>query len=212
MRVLVFGASITQGLWDTEGGWVNRLRRHYDTLQIPQPTKYDQPSVFNLGISGDTTKEVLKRFKNEAEVRIWPGEKFIIIFSIGTNNARTDESGKTESTTEEYRADLEALIQQAQEFSGKIMFVGLPPCDEKLTTPVPWRNIYYRNAQIFDVERVMRELAAKYNYPHVPTFETFKAKLDKGENVFADGLHPNNEGHELIFQLVRPELDKLLTQ
>jgi lysophospholipase L1-like esterase len=25
-----------------------------------------------------------------------------------------------------------------------------------------------------------------------------------------DGLHPNDAGHQLIFELVRPELDKLL--
>lgn len=25
-----------------------------------------------------------------------------------------------------------------------------------------------------------------------------------------DGLHPNNESHELIFQLVQPELNKVL--
>lgn len=30
MRVLVFGDSITQGFWDTEGGWVERLRKYYD--------------------------------------------------------------------------------------------------------------------------------------------------------------------------------------
>lgn len=209
MRVLVFGASITQGFYDTEGGWVNRLRKYYDTLLINNPS-VDQPTVFNLGISGDTSKDVLKRFETEARARVWPGEKFTFIFSIGTNNARADKNGKAESTPEEYREDIEELINIAKKFSEKMMFVGLPPCDEKLTTPVSWRDIYYTNKHIFTVEREMRKVASEHNFIHVPTFEIFQDKIKAGEKLFFDGVHPNSEGHKLIFKLVRPELDKLI--
>lgn len=34
VRVLVFGDSITQGFWGTRGGWVDKLRQHYDELQL----------------------------------------------------------------------------------------------------------------------------------------------------------------------------------
>lgn len=68
MRVLVFGASITQGYWDTQGGWVQRLRTHYDKKQIADLTK-DNPSVFNLGVSADTTKDILERFEAETKAR-----------------------------------------------------------------------------------------------------------------------------------------------
>src|SRR3989344_7123968 len=210
MRVLVFGASITQGFWDTEGGWVQRLRRHYYEIQIKNPGTFEQPTVFNLGVSGDSTRELLLRFGNEAKARQWPNERYAFIFSVGTNNARADRNGKTESSPEEYRADLEALVQKAKDYSDKVMFVGSPRCDEHLTTPVLWADIYYRNDAIFRVEKIMREVAAKNNCPHIAVFETFKKRMDGGERLFADGLHPNNAGHELIFQLVRPELDKLL--
>lgn len=210
MRVLVFGASITQGFWDTEGGWVARLRKHYDQIQIKNPTAYDQPEIFNLGISGDTTQGVLKRFKSETEARLWPGEKFAFIFSVGTNNA-VIENNVNRSSPEKYTADLENLISQAREFSKLMMFVGLPPCEESKTTPIPWaKAIHYTNDRIASIDKAMHKVSVHNDFIYVPVFEPFQTRLIKGEDLLADGLHPNNEGHELIFQLVRPELDKLL--
>jgi len=37
-------------------------------------------------------------------------------------------------------------------------------------------------------------------------------KIASGHRLFDDGLHPNDAGHELIFELVQPELDKLLAK
>ena len=209
---MVFGDSITQGFWDTEGGWVNRLRRHYD-VQIIKNLKDEEnyPAVFNLGISGDTTHNVLGRLEDETEARLWPGEELAFIFSVGSNDAAVEGSGREWSSTQGYRKELEGIVKRAKDYSSKIMFVGLPSCDEKLTTPVFWTDIHYTNKRMFEFEKVMRDFCADQQILHVPTFETFQEKLKTGYGLFADGLHPNNEGHELIFQLVRPELDKLLS-
>jgi len=212
MRVLVFGASITQGFWDTEGGWVNRIRRHYDTEIVKDLHKEeDYPTIFNLGISGDTTTGLLKRLENETKARQWSSEELVFIFSIGTNNAVVEVNGKEWSTPELYRRELLAILQKAKEFSNKILFVGLASCEEDKTTPVFWADIHYTNSKIFEFEKVMREVAKENHIPHVPIFEALQGKINAGEKVFADGLHPNNAGHELIYQLVKPELDKLIT-
>jgi lysophospholipase L1-like esterase len=211
MRVLVFGASITQGFWDTEGGWVGRLRRYYDTQSVKDIKREDDyPDIFNLGVSGDTSQDLLKRMESEIKARMWGDEKPAIIFSIGTNNAAVEGGGKELSTPDDYFHDLKKILATALDYTDKIMFVGLPSCDEKLTTPVSWVDIHYTNKRMFEFEQVMRGFCEGQQIPHVPTFETFQEKLKTGHGLFADGLHPNNEGHELIFQLVRPELDKLL--
>lgn len=134
MRVLVFGASITQGFWDTEGGWVQRLRSHYDKLNLKNSNR-DQPTIFNLGISGEMTSGLLKRFTNETEARVWPNEKFTFIFSIGTNDAAVDGTDKLHSTPERFRNDLEALVEQAKKYSDRIMFVGLIACAKRKRHP-----------------------------------------------------------------------------
>jgi lysophospholipase L1-like esterase len=207
MRVLVFGASITQGFYDLEGGWVNWLRKHYDQQKISGEAK-DPPTVFNLGISADTVQDVLKRFKNETEARKRHGD-LVFIFSIGTNNAGKGHGFSFKPN--EYRNDLKTLVGQAKEYSKLILIVGLPPCDEKITTPIPWADVYYTNDRIKKIENQMREIAEEQRLPFVPIFETFKAKFESGEDLFFDGLHPNGAGHELIARLVQPELEKLLT-
>jgi lysophospholipase L1-like esterase len=57
----------------------------------------------------------------------------------------------------------------------------------------------------------MSEVALDNNILFVPIFNSMKEKMDAGSDLFADGLHPNNDGHQLIFELVRPELKKYLT-
>ncbi len=86
MRVLVFGDSITQGFWDMEGGWVSRIRKHYDQQMIYDADN-DLPSIFNLGVSADSSDDVLVRFENETKVRAT--EEIAFIIAIGVNDART---------------------------------------------------------------------------------------------------------------------------
>jgi lysophospholipase L1-like esterase len=213
MRTLVFGASITQGFWDTKGGWAQHLRTHYDTLKLQDITKEDDyPDIFNLGISGNTTRDLLKRFQNEASARIRKNDNSIIIFSIGTNNAAVEKNGNEWSNPPQYEQELEELINQAREFTNKIMLVGLPPCDETRTTPVSWMDLNYANARLLLFDKTARAVCARHQIIHVATFEPMQAQIKEGKDLFTDGLHPNDEGHELIFQLVRPELDKLIHQ
>lgn len=64
MRILIFGDSITQGFWDTNGGWVDKLRKHYDELQLQDFDK-NPPTVFNLSIDADTSQNILQRAEED---------------------------------------------------------------------------------------------------------------------------------------------------
>jgi lysophospholipase L1-like esterase len=210
MRVLIFGASITQGFWDTEGGWAQRLRRYYDERSVKNIEHGDDyPDIFNLGVSGDKVADLLERFDLEASTRIKKGKDCGIVFSIGTNNAYVEGDIKWAGPGN-YEEDLQTLVDKARSYTSKIMFVGLLPCEEAKTTPVFWRDIYYTNERIKRIDSLMEKVARDNDVAYVPIFESIKNKMDTGAQLYADGLHPNNEGHELIFQLVRPELDKLI--
>lgn len=207
MRVLIFGDSITQGFWDTQGGWVQRLRTHYDRLEIAD--MHDrQPSLFNLGVSADTSRDVLKRLEGEVSARA--NQDTAIVFAIGTNNAIVEGSGTMWSEPEAYKQDLEELMGKAKIFTAKVMCVGLTPCDENKTTPVSWQDIYYTNQRLFEMETMLRVVCERQSVSHVPIFEIFQAAFQDGAELFADGLHPNDEGHQLMADIIRPELDNLL--
>jgi lysophospholipase L1-like esterase len=213
MRVLAFGASTMQGYWDSQGGWVDRLKRHYDHLQMKAFTRKDftdeQPKVMNLGISGDSTIGLLRRIDIEAAAR-QNAKGVSFLFSIGTNNAGV-ENGRNISSPLEYRSDLEQLVEKARQYSDKIILVGIHAVNEQLTNPLAWMDLRFTNDRLYEFERAMRDMCQSQNIPHVAVFETFQDEAAKGHNLLAhDGLHPNDDGHELIFQLVRPVLDEVL--
>ncbi len=209
MRVLVFGDSITQGFWDSEGGWVQRIRKMYDKKQIEDLVNRDEPTIFNLGVSADKIASVIKRFVPETEARKYHGESFAFVFSIGTND--TYLKGKENaSTPQAYTDALDTLHAAAIHYSNKILFVGLTPVDEKRTAPVFWDENIWTNERITQFDKVLRDFCQKNSVAYVPIFETFQAKQQQ-KDLLADGLHPNDDGHQLIAELVKPALDKLLS-
>jgi lysophospholipase L1-like esterase len=193
-RICVFGDSIALGACDHEGGgWVARLRKY---LEI---NGYDY-DVYNLGISGDTTDDLLERFGAEAGAR----EPEIIIFAIGVNDSsyRQPLNGSYVPLNK-FKANLEILKQKANKFTNKVIFVGITKVDENKTAPIPWNiDANYRNKDIKEYNQAIKEFCEKNNLLFTPIYDL----LDKED--LEDGLHPNSEGHEKIFQRVKDFLIK----
>jgi lysophospholipase L1-like esterase len=210
MRVLVFGASTAQGYWDSLGGWADRLKKHYDQLQM-QNFSIEQPRVMNLGVSGDTTAEVLKRLESESKSR-QNDKGLAIIIQVGSNNA-AEQNDLTVSTAKEYQKELENIIEMAQKFTDKIIIIGFPAVDESKTNPIEWADLYFKNRNIVMFENAAQETTKEADIPFIAIHQEFSKRIEAGEVLQAhDGLHPNNKGHELIFQLVRPVLDEVLSE
>src|SRR5580704_13545619 len=84
MRILVFGDSIAHGMWDMRGGWVQSLRRDFDSSKL-QDYAGDYPDVYNLGVSADTSASVVARMEAEITARARPD--LAIVVAIGTNDS-----------------------------------------------------------------------------------------------------------------------------
>ncbi|MDP3998378.1 MAG: hypothetical protein Q8P89_02085 [bacterium] len=69
IHILAFGTSTTYGAWDIEGGWVQRLRRFLDEKIITANYEHDY-FVYNLGVSGDKSADILERFETETKARL----------------------------------------------------------------------------------------------------------------------------------------------
>lgn len=206
MRVLVFGDSIAQGFWDAEGGWVGRLRKYYDTQNIERPSD-DLPTLYNLGVSGNSSNELLARVDNETKARN-NDEPLAIIFAIGVNDART-KAGKNFSDTNLYRQNLAELTKQAREYSEKILFIGLTSCVEELANPVAWGDTGYTNSRIKEFDTALQDFCEQNELSFVEIFKPFREKQAQVE-LLPDGVHPNGEGHQFIADLVKPKLEELL--
>lgn len=211
MRVLVFGDSITLGYWATTYGWVERIRRFYDATKITHLDNYTEPDIYNVSISADNSDDILERIAAETKARTWRGstEKPIVVVQIGVNDS-CHEPDQPRVSLEQYRKNLGSIANDLRPISQKVILVGLSACDESRSAPVSWGEYYYTNAHLQLYEDVMREFAAAQNIDFIPVFEQFKARVDAGEDLLLDGLHPNDAGHELMYQIIMPKLQELL--
>ncbi len=208
MRALVFGDSITQGFWDPEGGWVNAIRKYYDLQNISGEDK-NAPTIFNLGISGDTSTDILARFQSETENRKWPGEEFAIVFSVGVNDSYI-KSGENIMDIEQYLQNLSMLLDLARKYTTKVVFVGLTPCVEGRTNPVAWdKDIAYSYSRLEGFNDGLRNFCIENKVDFVDILKPMTDKQTQTE-LLPDGVHPNHEGHKFIAELIQPQLDNIL--
>jgi len=204
-RILVFGDSIPYGYYDKEGGWVERLRILFLRRMI-KDENFDYP-IYNLIISGDYTKDVLRRFESEARERLH-NEEGIIIYSIGENDSQLlNKERRLIVSPEELKANIEKLINISRKFTKKVLFVGLTPVDEPKVNPVLWRTeISYKNEYIEKYDKIIESICRKNKIPFIKIFHEW-LKSDY-KNMLEDGLHPNSKGHTKIFEIVKDFLIK----
>ncbi|NUJ97344.1 hypothetical protein HGA92_00980 [Candidatus Gracilibacteria bacterium] len=120
MRILIFGDSITEGFCDYEmGGWINMLKIYF----WKKGAKF---RVTNLGISGDNSEDILKRFESFQKAYNHKYQnKSIIIFSFGMNDSLLLKNGNNDINIDEFKKNIEKLIQISKDNSliSKIIFL-----------------------------------------------------------------------------------------
>jgi len=197
--ICVWGDSIAYGSSDTEhGGWVALLRKY-----LEQNSTSDDLNVYNLGIPGDTTEGLVKRFESEAEVR----NPDFCIFAIGINDSSSgDDFNTTRISREKFEQNLRLLIQNAKKISSTTVFVGLTRVDESLTQPFvdSERGTSYSNKSIQQFDFGIEVMCGEYKIPFIKMLGVLDAKHD-----LDDGLHPSAGGHQKMYNAIR---DFLISQ
>jgi len=199
-QILVFGDSIAQGYWDKDGGWVARLRKFIDAKSIGKG-EYDC-LVFNLGVSGDTTEDLLQRFEFETRQRTRFKEETTFIFAIGGNDALLTKENALLVAPKKIENNIQEIIDLAEKFSKKIVFVGLTPVDERKTNPLPWAPQFsVKNENIKKYDEIIKKVCKKNKILFIELFGNWSKINYNG--LLEDGQHPNSRGHEKIFETVK---------
>lgn len=190
-EICVFGDSITWGANDKEkGGWVNRLQSQL----LKRNGKRRDFTVYNLGVPGDKTKDLLKRFDCESSVR----EPDVIIFAVGINDSSYLKSKKTNRVPiRDFETNVYKLIRKARSFTKKVVFVGLTVVDEKKTMPILWnKDIYYSNRDINIYNKKLKDICRAHKILYIDVAGTLKT------GDLGDGLHLDSRGHEKMFRKI----------
>jgi len=200
--ITVFGDSITFARGDSLGrGWCGRLKKYFEEKDY-----YN--CLYNLGIPGDTTKDLLKRFDTEAESRIKYNRKedqHIIIFAIGTNDSKIWEKDKRQETNINiFRKNILTLINKSKNYTKEVTFIGLTPVDESKT--LDYEGTTFTNERIKQFNNIIKEVCQKNKIPFLDMFKEI-SKLDY-KKLLGDGLHPNPKGYENMYELIKEFLIK----
>lgn len=186
-HICVFGTSTAWGAWDHElGGWVNRLR-----LDIE---KEYEAFIYNCGISGETTQDMLKRLRVEAEAR----KADVIVIAVGVN-----DSGKLNGEywvePSDFEKNLRVLIDQSSNLAEHILLATPTQINDSKLQPVPWRaELTYDNNDVIRYAEIIKEVGDELGVTVIDNSESLSI-----EDLDEDGLHPNEKGHEKIYQAVK---------
>ncbi len=200
-RIVVFGDSVAYGAWDSEGGWVDRLKRwaHQVTIESAGETKLQ---VFNLGIGGDTSTGIARRIEAELAARQSASWPLAVVISYGANDERTTD-GTIETDLETFKATTRSTIAAAQKHTEKLIFVGSPRLVEAVLT---FKGREYSDERLAAYEAAQREIVEAAGIPYVEIRSLFD-----NDNYYAfDKIHPNNNGHVVIFEAVKAKLSEIL--
>ena len=204
IRILVFGDSITYGAWDTEGGWVERLKRiaHTKTISSNGETKIQ---VINLGIGGDTSNKILKRMPDEIRARESASWEFLLLITYGANDERI-RNGSIETSITEFEENTKKIIQYAKKFTKNIIFIGPPPIGKNI---VNFKGQEYSDQRIEEYETRLKKILNE-NFIQFIDLRSFLNKKQLNSLFAYDYIHLNDEGHRLIAEYVRSRIKILI--
>ena len=180
--LLIFGDSITYGIFDSEnGGWVNRLRLK---LESNKKQKY---FVFNLGVPGQSSFDILNRVDFECKTRINKEDDSLIMFAVGIKDSQLI-NGKNKTNLEDFKKNISNLILKAREYSPNIYFIGL--------TKVVENHKGYSNEEIIKFDNIIENICKQYQINYVKLYNALSS------DDYIDGVHPNSIGHKKISEVI----------
>lgn len=195
--ITIFGDSITFGRGDNlNRGWCGRLRKYFEAKDY-----YN--CLYNQGIPGDTTNGLLKRIDAEAKSRlryVRDEDRHVIIISIGINDSKyVGKEHKELISFEDFKKNIDLLIEKAKKYTSEVLFIGLTPVDEKFA--LNYENKSFPNKRIEAFNNIIRECCQEKDIPYLNMFKEF-SKLEY-KTLLGDGLHPNPKGYEKMYELVK---------
>jgi len=148
-------------------------------------------NVINMGISGENIHMMWRRIYADIVAR----NPDLVVICSGIN----DCNGTNKTTLNEY---IEA-------YNGFILeLISSCDCDVIIRTPSYMMNVDY-NALQPPYNNVVLGISKKYNLGYFDMFETMKADILSGviadqNTLMFDHVHPNQNGHEYMFQKLKP--------
>jgi len=211
--IVAFGDSITAPR--------KNVTTYSDLIREEFQKKHSGVRVVNAGVPGDTTAKAKERFEKDVLAR----DPDLVIIQLGTNDAAVDVWKKPPATASrvpivDYEQNLREFIVKLKRRKAKIILVTPPPTrwTEKLKEMYGKPPYNPNDEDGFNVilktyVQRMRRVASEEDVVLVDlNKEYYKYHKVKGrtmDDLFLDGMHPNNKGQKLEAELLLKRIKKL---
>lgn len=182
-RVVFMGNSITIG-------WINA-----------RPEFFEGKSWINRGISGQTTPQMLVRFRQDV-IALKPK---VVVILAGTN----DIAGNTGPSTLEMVADnIKSMAELAHAHGIKVVLSSTLPAYD-----YPWKPGLEPAEKIIALNKMMKSYSDEKGHIYL---DYFSAMVDKRNGLpkkyASDGVHPTKEGYKVMEPLVETAIINALSK
>ena len=181
--------------------WANKFKKHMEE-------NFDCSVIINA-CTGTNIQFVIKNFDVLVDK-----EDDIIICTIGTNNRHIYFEAGEKPTREELGANFYNNVVKLYNMfvqAGKdVIFVANIPASA--ANERDGEN-YWRILHMDDINAIYRYAAEKLDFPFISMYDLFAeyCKLNDitVESLLCDGLHPNDRGYDVMYDLICKELQLL---
>jgi lysophospholipase L1-like esterase len=185
IRVCFVGESFINGTGDsTHLGWTGRL-----CVALSQQAY--QVTYYNLGIRGETSTALSKRWQSEAERRLRVGHDNRIVFSFGTNDT-TIENNKLQVEFADSLKNARQILSAAK-CHYPVLMVSPPPTAD-----------FESHDRVQKLSENFATICQELEIPYLDVFTPLQSSTTWMTEVAAgDGSHPDVAGYEELAQLVQ---------
>lgn len=191
MRVVLMGDSITFGDNATSyrNSWAGRLE---DYLNSNFKGKIE---VINSSVEGETAHEAWERIE-DGVIKYTPD---IVFIGYGTNDC-TKEMGNYTNNFYNFESNMEDIAEAIRsQANAHIVFNLAPPVIEELCND-DVVNLHNRDIEAYN--GVIKTLCGSMMMSYIDHYKIMSGKGDLSKYIDADGIHPNDEGHKLMFETI----------
>ena len=163
------------------------------------PNFFNTNNYVNRGISGQTTPQMLVRFRTD----VVDLKSKVVVILAGTN----DIAGNTGPSTLKMIADnIFSMCEIAKANNIKVVISSVLPVYD-----YPWKPGLEPAQKIIDLNLMLREYALRNGHEYLDYFSSMvNDKKGLIETYGDDGVHPNEEGYKVMTDLVKDALSKVL--
>lgn len=180
-RVVFIGNSITEG-------WLNK-----------RPDFFSSNKYINRGISGQTTPQMLLRFRQDV-IALKPA---VVVILAGINDIAENTGPYSAEAT---AGNIFSMCELAKQNDIKVIICSVLPA-----TDFPWRRGLEPAQKVIGLNKTIKEYAAKNKLFYVDYFSAMvNEKSGLKEELGTDGVHPNEAGYAVMEPILQRAIAKAL--